>query len=166
MVTGIQDLYEYNRWANRRLLAVTARLTPAQLGRDLGSSFPSVHDTLVHMLYAEWIWLSRWEGTSRTGIPVDWDLSTHEAILGAWGVVESELAAFVSDLTDERLQAPLRYTNTQGTPFSTPLVHLMRHVVNHASYHRGQIVSMLRQLGVEPVATDMVLFYLERGGQV
>lgn len=166
MVTEIQDLYEYNRWANRRVLAVTAGLTPAQLGRDLGSSFPSVHDTLVHMLSAEWLWLTRWKGNSPTGIPDAWDLSTHDAIVGAWGVVESELAAFASDVTDERLQAPIRYTNTRGTPFSSPLGHLMHHVVNHASYHRGQIATMLRQLAVEPVATDLVLFYREKAGQV
>ncbi len=166
MLTDIQELCSYNRWANRRLLTVTATLTPAQLGRELGSSFPSIHDTLVHMLFAEWIWLSRWKGTSPEGIPEDWDLSTHEAIVGAWGVVESDLTAFVEGLTEERLQAPVRYTNTQGTPYSLPLVHLMRHVVNHASYHRGQLVTMLRLLGVEPVATDMVLYHMEQTGQI
>ncbi len=69
-------------------------------------------------------------------------------------------------MTEERLQAPVRYTNTQGTPYSLPLVHLMRHVVNHASYHRGQLVTMLRLLGVEPVATDMVLYHMEQTGQI
>ncbi len=166
MLEGIQELYQYNRWANRRLTAVTATLTPEQLGRDLGSSFPSVHDTLVHMLFAEWIWLSRWRGTSPTGIPEEWDLSTHQALVGAWGVVEAEQDAFLGGLTEDRLQAPVRYANTKGTPYSLPLVSLMRHVANHATYHRGQLVTMLRLLGVEPVATDMVLFHMERTGQV
>jgi len=166
MLTEIQDLFDYNRWANQRLLAITATLSPGQLGRDLGNSFPSVHDTLVHMLGAEWIWLTRWKGTSPTGIPPEWDLSTHDALMGAWSVVEADLAVFVGSLTDEVLPAPIHYHNTQGAAFSSPLHHLMRHVVNHATYHRGQIVTMLRQLGVEPVSTDMLRYYLERSGQL
>jgi len=164
VVDEITELYEYNRWANRLILGATARLSPGQLARDLGSSLPSVLDTLAHIMGAEWMWLSRWKGTSPTRTPEEWDLSTHEALSTRWSAVEGELAPFASALTPDRLRASLDYLNTTGVAYSSPLWQLMRHLVNHGSYHRGQVVTMLRQLGVEAVSTDLVLFYREWNG--
>lgn len=158
----IRELFAYNRWANARTLEVTDRLPTADLERDLGSSFPSVRQTLAHMLGAEWIWLSRWQGNSPTGLPEAWDLSTHGRLAARWARVEADTVAFLDGLTEDRLRQPVEYRNTQGTPFTNPLVDLMRHVVNHASYHRGQIVTMVRQLGAEPVSTDLILYHRQR----
>jgi uncharacterized damage-inducible protein DinB len=166
MLTETQDLYAFHRWATARVLGVTATLTPDQLTRDLGSSFPSVLGTLAHMLGSEWYWLNRWQGTSPPKLPREWDLSTHASLVAIWNTVQSDVAEFVAELTEERLLATVAYHNTKGHAFSVPLHQLMRHVVNHASYHRGQVVTMLRQLGVEPVWTDMVGYFLERSGQL
>lgn len=160
----VQELFDYNRWANARLLAVAASLPPEALERDLGSSFPSIRATLAHMLGADWIWLRRWKGTSPTGLPEDWDLSTLDTIRARWREVEEELSELLTGLTEEQLSSPVHYRNTKGTPYTNPLGDLMRHVVNHGSYHRGQIVTLLRQLGAEPVSTDLVLYYRERDG--
>jgi uncharacterized damage-inducible protein DinB len=164
MVNEIKELYEYNSWANQRVLGATARLSPGQLTRDLRSSFPSVLDTLVHTMGAEWIWLSRWKGTSPTGMPEEWDFPTHEALSSRWISLDQDLTDFASALSAEQLAAPLAYRNTRGEPYSAPLWQLMRHLVNHGSYHRGQVVTLLRQLGAEAVATDLVLFHRERDG--
>ena len=158
----IRDLFAYDRWANRRLLDAVSRLTPEQFTRDLGSSYPSVQATLAHLLAANWVWLERWQGRSPGGLPdAGWAVGTFEAMLDKWAEVEAGQRTFVESLTDEALEAGLSYRNTKGEPFEQPLWQTLRHAVNHASYHRGQVVTMLRQLGTEAVSTDLVLFYRE-----
>lgn len=162
MVDEIRDLYRYNAWANRRILTAVEGLTPGEVDRDLGSSFPSILTTLAHMASAEWIWLRRWKGTSPRGIPGDWDLTTLQALSDRWGEVEAELREFVEALGPGDLARTLVYRNTAGVEFSAPLRQLLRHVVNHSTYHRGQVVTMLRQLGAQGVSTDLVQFHRER----
>lgn len=164
MIEEILELYAYNRWANHRVLEATGKLGAEQFSRDLHSSFPSVRDTLVHMLGAEWVWLERWKGTSPTGLPGRSDLSTHEAIRARWREVEHGQLEFLEQVSDEQLLQDLAYRNTAGKPFVQPLWQVLRHVVNHASYHRGQVTTMLRQLAAEPVTTDLVVFYREGAG--
>lgn len=162
MVEEIRELYEYNRWANHRVLEAASGLTAEEFARDLRSSFPSVRDTLVHILGAEWIWLSRWQGTSPSGLPDSWDLSTLEAIRAHWSEVEREQMAFIAGLDEESLGRIAAYRNMKGEAFASPLWPMLRHVVNHSTYHRGQVTTLLRQLGAETVGTDLIAFYRER----
>lgn len=159
MIDEIRELYAYNRWADRRVLEAAARMPEDALARDLGSSHGSVRDTLAHILAAEWIWLTRWRGTSPTGVPPTWDLSTVLRIREQWSRVHADTDAFITGLTDTDLAAEVSYRNTHGETFASPLWRLLRHVVNHSSYHRGQVVGMLRQLGGQGVATDLVMWY-------
>lgn len=163
-VEEFRDLYAYNRWANRRVLGAAARLSPEVLSRDLGSSFPSVLATLAHVLAAEWIWLERWRGSSPPGLPESWELSSLEAVRVRWAEVEAGQRAFVEGLDEPALERAISYRNTAGTPYQNPLGQLLRHVVNHSTYHRGQVVTMLRQLGAEAVATDYVVYLREPSG--
>lgn len=160
----MRDLYAYNRWANRRVLDAAARLSPEQLSRDLGSSFPSVRETLAHVLAAEWVWLTRWRGSSPPGLPESWDLSSLEVVRAQWAEVEADQRAFVEGLDEAALDRVVAYRDTRGTPYENPLGQLLRHVVNHSTYHRGQVITMLRQLGAEAVATDYVVYLRERAG--
>jgi uncharacterized damage-inducible protein DinB len=162
MIGEIHELFEFNRWANQRMLDAVAALSVEQFTRDLKSSFPSVRDTLVHLVGADWIWLSRWLGTSPASMPGDWDMSTLEAIRARWAQIEHERTALLERLTPEALHSMLAYRTIRGDPFANPLWQLLRHVVNHSTYHRGQITTMLRQLGMPAVSTDLVLFYRER----
>lgn len=159
MTDEIRELYAYNRWANRRVLEAAQRLPEEALARDLGSSHGSVRDTLAHILSSEWIWLTRWRGTSPTGVPPTWDLSSVLRIREQWGRVQADVDAFLQDLTADDLDTEVNYRNTRGVAHANPLWQLLRHVVNHSSYHRGQVVGMLRQLGGEGVATDLVSWY-------
>src|SRR5690606_38104896 len=84
MIDELRDLFAYKRWASHRIVGAAAKLGDEALDRDLGSSFPSVRATLAHVLSAEWVWLSRWKGTSPTGLPGSWDLSTLDAIRARW----------------------------------------------------------------------------------
>src|SRR5262245_57801243 len=153
----IVELFEYNRWANDRLLNSVEPLSTEQFTRDLKNSFPSVRDTMVHIMGAEWIWLQRWLGTSPTGAPHDWSVAALDTIRERWAEIEAERNAFLATLTPDSLAAPVSYRNTKGEPFTNPLGQLLRHVVNHSTYHRGQVATMLRQLDMPPISTDLVL---------
>jgi uncharacterized damage-inducible protein DinB len=156
-----RDLFGYHRWANARVLDATAALSQGQLDRDLGNSFGSVRGTLAHILGADWVWLSRWRGTSPTKSP-DWDVSTHALLRARWREVESEQKAFLDSLGDADEDRVFQYVTFKGDAFSNRLGETFRHLVNHGTYHRGQVVTMLRQLGVKPPQTDLILYYRER----
>jgi uncharacterized damage-inducible protein DinB len=118
------------------------------------------------MAGAEWIWLERWHARSPAGNEA-WSLWKKETCADLatlnerWRDVVSRRAGFISGLDEERLQAELPFKLLSGDSSSMTLVHQMQHVVNHATLHRGQVVGMIRQLGIAPPSTDL-LFYLRR----
>lgn len=161
----IHALYEYNRWANGRVLDAASTLNPQDFTKNLGSSYGSVRDTLVHVLSAEWIWLKRWKGISLKAMLVPSDFPTTSSLRTRWADVEREQAEFVSEVTQEATEMVLAYVNTEGESWNYPLWQMMQHVVNHSTYHRGQITTMLRQLGAQPIATDFLVFQDVKSGQ-
>jgi uncharacterized damage-inducible protein DinB len=154
----IRRLYDYNDWANARVLGIVSPLAKADWLKDLGSSFPSVRDTVVHILEAERLWLTRWQGHSPAELWSGRELPDVASVRREWAGLERDRAAFLAGLTDAGLQAPFAYRNTKGEPFEHPLWEQMAHLVNHSTYHRGQVTTMLRQLGAQPVALDFVVF--------
>jgi uncharacterized damage-inducible protein DinB len=159
----IRRLYAFNRWANLRFLDAVEVLSDEELGRDLHSSFPNVAATLVHLLGAEWIWMERWLGRSPTGFPDAADLDSVAKVRARWDVVWEEQQAFLQGLEDADVSRPVTYVNLGGNEFTQPLGDLLRHVVNHATYHRGQLTTLLRQLGHPAPSTDLVTFYRSEG---
>jgi uncharacterized damage-inducible protein DinB len=154
----IQDLYEYNRWANARVLDAVSKLKPEQFTKDLQSSHRSVRDTVAHLLAAEWIWLERWKGVSPGALLDPNEFTSVEAVRTRLSKVEGECAEFIDGLTDQSLDAAITYTNTRGEQWTYPLGQMLQHVANHSSYHRGQVVTMLRQLGAEVYPVDLLVF--------
>jgi uncharacterized damage-inducible protein DinB len=176
----VRTLFAYNRWANRRMFSVVKKLTPEQSTWTVQSSFPSVRETVFHILGAEWIWLKRWKGQSprataphpdvslkgwsslkADGIPTVQEVSTFDALQSFCNSIEEERQDFLAALTEERLHADLNFNDMSGNPYAEPLVHLMQHLVNHGTYHRGQVTTMLKQLGAEVVSFDMLYFFRE-----
>jgi uncharacterized damage-inducible protein DinB len=157
----LRELYEFNYWARNRQFQACAALTPEQLLRPLGGSFSSVRDTLVHLLAVEWIWLERWRGKSPT--KQDWaefaaeKFSSLDSIRERWKPIEQGARGFLGDLTEQDLSKPLAYTNLQGQAWTYPLWRVLFHVLNHQSYHRGQITTLLRQLGASAVTIDYLV---------
>jgi uncharacterized damage-inducible protein DinB len=162
MLDEIRELYAYNTWANKRIFEAAGRLSSEEFGREIKSSFPSVRETMLHMISAEWIWLSRWKGVSPSKWPENWDTSSFASLQSVWTNVSRDLTTFVGNLTENDLNKEIAYQNIKGDPFSNLLWQMMRHVVNHSSYHRGQITTLLRQLGKESVSTDMIVFFREK----
>lgn len=158
-------LYDFNSWANHRILDACGTLTDEQFTRDLGSSYRSVRDTLVHIMGGERFWLERFRGRSPSAVPSIEPLPDLASVRERWAGVERELQEFVTTRSAEDLERVLHYRTTEGNPNSQPLWQMMQHLVNHSSYHRGQVTTMLRQLGVAPVATDLILYYREHDGK-
>jgi uncharacterized damage-inducible protein DinB len=145
----IRSLYAYNRWANARFLAVIEGLPDEGLIAPIPSSFPSILGTFAHIVAAEWVWLRRWLGENPTGFP-DWLTEPSLARLREkLAEVEAERDAFLGTRGDADLDRPLDYRTLDGTPHRDRLGDLLRHVVNHSSYHRGQLTTLLRQVGAK-----------------
>ena len=165
-LSDIQQLFTYTEWANDLAIDAAAKLPEESLHRDVGISHKSIFGTLVHMAGAEWIWVERWHGYSPTKAEAWSRWSTESCAQLAtlkkhWAELVNRRTQYVSQLDNSRLAAELHFKLLSGDPSSMPLVHQMQHVVNHATMHRGQVVGMIRQLGLEPPATDLI-FYLRR----
>jgi len=162
----IQQLYQYNKWANGIILNSVVPLRTEELTRHLGGSFPSLRDTLVHIMSAEWIWLRRWKGVSPRAMLEAAEFADIDAVRARWSEIETEQMAFVQEVTNESLHEIITYTNTRNQTWRYPLGQMMQHLVNHSTYHRGQITNFLRQLGAQPVATDFLIYLDVEGSDV
>lgn len=160
--TEIQLLFEYDTWANLKLVELIATLPAEQYKKDLGSSFASIHGTSVHILSADNVWLDRWRGKTPSPLTVE-DIPTIEVVKKHWDSFYFEIRDYLRNLTDDQLNEPLPYTDFHGNSHAQLLCQQMQHKVNHSTYHRGQIVTMLKQLGVKPVSTDFVNFLCQKG---
>jgi len=158
-------LYDYNSWANHRMLEACAALSEEQFTRDLGSSFRSVRDTLAHISGAEWLWLERWHGRSHNAIPPASDFSNLDSLRRRWSEIERDLRDYIESLSPEDFQRVVSHKTTQGVPQSAPLWQMLQHLVNHGTYHRGQVATMMRQLGAKPISMDLILYYRERAAK-
>jgi uncharacterized damage-inducible protein DinB len=164
-VEDFRLLYDYNSWADHRTLEACAALSTEQFTRDLGSSFRSVRDTLLHIMQVEWLWLERWHGRSPTSFVPNAEHSNVESIRARRLEIERDLLDYIASLTNEEVQRIVQHKTTAGVPQAAPLWQMLQHLVNHGTYHRGQIATMLRQLGAKPTAIDLILFYRERAAQ-
>jgi uncharacterized damage-inducible protein DinB len=155
-------LCDFNAWANRRSLSAAAALAPEQFTKPMGSSFSSVRDTLAHIFGAEWIWLERFQGRSPSSLPDTTQYADIATLGESWGEFEPRLLNFVRGLKQDDLDRVLEYKTLKFGVYSNPLWQSMQHVVNHGTYHRGQVTTLLRQLGAQPMLTDLMHFYRER----
>jgi uncharacterized damage-inducible protein DinB len=156
-----KQLFDYGVWANALFFRVAEGLTREQAEAPAAGSFPSIVGTLGHIVSAEWVWLRRWLGESPAAMP-EWVTRPSVAELkDKLAAVEAERGSFLAGLSEEDLDRVVSYRTLAGQAYSDPLGHLVRHVVNHSTYHRGQLVAQLRQLGQTPPNTDLIRYLRE-----
>jgi uncharacterized damage-inducible protein DinB len=164
--TDIKRLFEYTEWANGLALDAAANLSDENLRREVGISHGSIFGTLLHMAGAEWIWLERWQGRSPAKAEA-WSRWTTDScadlavLKERWQQLSDQRAKYFLELDEPRLASELPFKLLSGDASSMRLVDQIQHVANHATLHRGQVVGMIRQLGIDPPSTDL-LFYLRR----
>ena len=159
-VAEIRTLFDFNHWANARTLDACEALSAEEFVRPNGSSFPSIRDTLAHVHGAEWVWLERWQGRSPK-LPGARDGDDLAAIRDRWAETGRALLEFAHSRTQADLDAIHEIRTFDGALFSHALSQMMQHVVNHGSYHRGQVAAFLRQCGHQAQGTDLIRFYRE-----
>lgn len=160
-----QAQLDYHYWANKRLLAVMDSLTPEQYRRDVGSSFPSLQETVVHMLQVEKTWLERLTQRQIPAFGLE-ELSTIAGVRARLAEFERQYKAALQDWAAEGLAETVNVVTSTGTTFVHPRAEAIQHLVNHGTYHRGQLTTMLRQVGATPVGSDLITYYRERSGQL
>ncbi len=157
------ELFDYNAWANRTIFDVVAQLPGEQYFRDLKSSYGGIHGTLCHIAWAEQLWLHRWLGKPNPAVPQGTDLKSYAEVRTRWETVEAERGRFIAGLNDSRLDETRLVKPSSGGEYVHTFRQMFRHFINHSSYHRGQIVTFMRQLGATPPSTDLILYYRRRG---
>ena len=153
----LRELFAYNCWARDRQLEACAALSQEQFQRPMSGSFPSLRDTLAHLVGGEWAWLERCHGCSPRSLPAADEFPTLTAIAERWRAVEQDSLEYLTGLQEEALIQPLTYVGLTGEAWTYPLWRALLHVVNHQTYHRGQVTSILKQLGVRPPPVDLLI---------
>ena len=158
----LSTLIGFNYWARDRMLDSVSALAVDQYVKPMGNSFSSVRDTVVHIYSAEWVWCSRWHGTSPSSPINASDYPDLVGVTSAWRDLEQKIRAFVDGLDDARISDEIEYRLMNGQASRSPIWQMVQHVVNHGTYHRGQVATLLRQLGARPASTDLITFHRER----
>lgn len=160
-VKELDNLFDYSYWANRKLLAVISLLTPEQFIQPVAGNHGSIRNTMVHVLSAEWGWLSRCGGAER-GAPLNpVDFPTVATVIDIWNQVEQYVREFLSTLKDEDLDRVIMFT-IGGEQRSMQAGKLLQHSAIHSVHHRGQISLVLRILGFTPENFDILFYYAEK----
>jgi uncharacterized damage-inducible protein DinB len=157
----IKLLHAFNSWADNRILDAALAMPAEKSMRDMKSSYGSIHGTLVHLVGAEKLWLSRWVGKPDPTLLTPAEAPTVEAVKDTWVTVGFETARFLGTMTDKRLQETFTMKTTRGETFTHIYWQAFQHMVDHSSYHRGQIVCLMRQLDLVPPGTGLINFYRE-----
>jgi len=158
LLTQTRQLLLFTLWADRVMLDAARGVSPEHLTRDAGVSFGSMLGTLSHILGSQRRWMARFVG--QESILGDPPVSDLETLAAGWAETASQLEFFLASLTEEQLAADIIWTN-QGETMTRPLWQPVFHMVNHSTYHRGQVVSLMRQLGYQPPKTDLIHFFLK-----
>jgi uncharacterized damage-inducible protein DinB len=157
----LATMIAYSQWADERLIAVCSALTDDQYCRRLGGGFGSVQAVIAHLAGAAHAWRTRLEGGRVTTLLNEEQLPTLDAagreLTQAYLVLAREAARSPEELDDL-----FAYRNIQGVDVQVPRWVVLRHFVNHATYHRGQLASMLRMLNQKPPSTDFTVWVLEQ----
>ena len=159
----LNTLLDYHYWARDRVLDALEQLSVEQFTCDLKNSFKSIRDTTAHVYAAELIWYSRWRGNSPKALLAGETFPDVASLRSSWRDLEGDVRAFLRELGPEGIRRRLDYQHMSGQADSSVFWHMLQHVVNHGSYHRGQVTTLLRQIGaVPPQSMDLITFYRER----
>lgn len=162
-IQDLRTLLDYHYWARDRMLRALEPLSPEEFTRELGSSFTSVQATLAHVCSAEWAWHQRWIGQSPTAQQPKENFPDVATTRKAWQAIEADVRGFLEGLGETGIERVFEYKTLTGDPGSSIFWHMLQHVVNHGSYHRGQLTTMIRQLGhPAPESMDLIRFYRTR----
>jgi uncharacterized damage-inducible protein DinB len=156
-----RELLAYTIWADRQVLECLAGVPAEDLLRETGTSFGTILRTMAHILGAEQVWLGRFLGAPLDPPPDEDDYADLPSLAAAFTDFWPQLEVFLAALADAQLESNLTWTNSKGETHTQPTLRALVHFANHSTYHRGQVVSLLKQMGHQPPSTDLI--YWKRG---
>lgn len=161
MTDDFASLYDFNRWANDKMLSACRQLSPEQYAAEPAPGWSSVRATVYHIAIVTDGWLRGLADESAETFPAEDEIATPDAAAALLEEAYQRFAALQPKLTPEYLAAPHEFRRGERVAVLPPWV-VLRHIVNHATYHRGQVASKLARLGVRQAETDMVYWAMER----
>lgn len=150
-------LIEYNTWANTKIAEQIKLFSDEQFTKESGGSFPSIRLTLLHLLSSDWTWMHRLKGIPLIDVPGDWITNTAVEVCNYWLPVQYEMIALVNEIAATP-DKEISFITRKGAAYTLPFSDIIIHITNHGTYHRGQVVNMIRMLGETPVNTDYFIF--------
>ena len=153
-----EDHLRYNRWATLRLLDAYLRVGAADATRATGGSFASLRDNLLHILWVDHLWLARLHGSPPPPQPEPDRYPDAAALRLEWEPLLQRWVTTASQWTDAELAQVVRYHNSEGRDCESTVQQIVLHLVNHDTYHRGQLAHRMRALGIQPPATDLIVY--------
>ncbi|HEU0294746.1 MAG TPA: DinB family protein [Anaerolineales bacterium] len=158
---NIQDIlliYEYNDWANKKILGASANVTPEQFSASASFPYGGLHGTLLHILDTEWGWRALFQKIEDASDLLPADYPTLSTIETRWQEEEAAMRAYLASLRDEDMESHLRYTTDTGIQRDRILWHCLLHVVNHGTQHRSEAAALLTDYGQSPGDLDFTVF--------
>jgi len=162
MIDFVREYASYNYWSNQKICSVAEKLSYEQIHREIASSFPSIQKTLLHMWDAQSIWISRVEGVSLKEFPSAHFSGTRVDVVKGLLFTSQKLKEIANEIENSSLHDFIEFSTMKGVRMKSELYQIFSHVFNHGTYHRGQLVTMFRQVGVTEIPnTDLISFYRE-----
>ncbi len=159
----LKQLSAYHVWATQRITDVILALPEEKQLTEMPSSFPTLHKTILHMWDAESVWWQRMKMHERFVVPSEnFKGTTRDVVNGL--LSQSKLwEGWISNVSDHMLEHVFEYRNSKREQIKMPIWQMLTHVLNHGTYHRGQLINMLRQLGIEKLPqTDFSVWVLSK----
>lgn len=159
----ILTLYQYNAWSNAKIVDAASHVTQEQFLAPAPFPHGGLRGTLVHALFAEWLWRNRWEGTA-PAFTFRWELEEYpnfESLRRRWAEEEFRLMNFVANVTEEELHRKIKYISTEGSPHERVLWECMAHLVNHGTQHKTEAAAILTDIGHSPGDIDLIVYLNE-----
>jgi uncharacterized damage-inducible protein DinB len=160
-IQNIHLIYDYNYWANKRLLTASANVSQEQFLASGTFPFGGLRGTLVHILDAEFGWRGLFENKSFNADLNPNDFPTVKSIEERWREEEKAMRAYLAKLSDDDMESHLRYTTDAGIERDRILWQCLYHVVNHGTQHRSEAAALLTDFGSSPGDLDFTVFLNE-----
>lgn len=148
-INELKRYAQYNEWANYRIGNILKQLKSEDYDREIISSFPSISKTIWHIWIAEYLWLERVQGRSPSAVPENNFEGRSSELLNKMLLTTKELNLFTERINASSVFEQIEIKNTAGLSFKHSRYQMIHHVINHSSFHRGQIIMMCRQLGIK-----------------
>jgi len=157
-----QTLARYNRWANKKLYDVVETVSIEEFEKDSKAYFASMRGTLNHILFGDWAWTLRLKGKSSAHLEMGKIYHpSFAALKKARLEADEDFLILLDDMNNDEISADLTYRNIKGIEYVMPTHHVLAHVFNHGTHHRGQVHCLLTQAGIEAPSLDLIYYYIE-----